>query len=53
MITKEKFNRYVKLQQSGKVNMFDMKAVTEETKLTADEYFDIIKNYEKYKLGGF
>ena len=48
MITKEKFLSYVRVQNSGVINMLDVKKGTHLSGLTEDEYMDIIHNYSKY-----
>ena len=48
MITREKFERYVRVQAEGIYNMFD-NAVQAEADLTREEHLDIIENYEKYE----
>lgn len=48
MITREKFERYVRVQAEGIYNMFD-NAVQAEADLTIEEHLDIIENYEKYE----
>lgn len=50
MISKRKFNSYRKVQYSGKYNMLtEAYSAMKMAKLTNDEYFDIIKNYNKYQ----
>lgn len=48
-MTKEKFQKYVGVQKSGVVNMWDVKSVMELTDLSKEEVFDIMKNYGSYK----
>ena len=48
MITREKFERYVRVQAEGIYNMLD-NAVQVEADLTREEHLDIIENYEKYE----
>ena len=51
IITKEKFNTYVRIQKSGVTNMFDINRVIElsnET-LEKDDCLDIMKNYSEYE----
>jgi len=48
MITKEKFEAYEEVRESGVTNMWDMKKVEELSGLTQEECLDIIRNYEKY-----
>ena len=49
MITKEKFLAYVRVQNSGLINMTDIDRGTKLSHLTEDEYMDIIWNYTKYR----
>lgn len=49
MITKEKFLAYVRVQNSGLINMTDIDRGTKLSHLTEDEYMDIIWNYSKYR----
>lgn len=49
MITKEKFQRYVEVQESGVTNMFAVTTVMALSDLTKEECLDIMKNYAKYK----
>ena len=50
-MTKEKFQAYVKVQRSGRTNMFDIKAVCALSvgKLSQEDCFDIMENYDKYE----
>lgn len=54
-MTKEKFNAYVKVQESGITNMFDIKKVMEisdfiyNVPLTKEDCFYIMENYSKLK----
>lgn len=48
MITREKFERYVRVQAEGIYNMLD-NTVQAEADLTREEHLDIIENYEKYE----
>ena len=48
MITREKFERYVRVQAEGIYNMLD-NTVQVEADLTREEHLDIIENYEKYE----
>jgi len=50
-MTKEKFESYVKVQKSGITNMWDIDFVRKlsKEKLTEEDCFDIMKNYQKYK----
>lgn len=45
-ITEKKFKRFLKLQYSGIINMNDVRAGCCITRLTEDEYLNIIFNYE-------
>lgn len=47
MITKEKFMKYYDVQMGGAYNMLDPRAC-KLTGLSKEDYFDIIKNYNKY-----
>ena len=49
MITKEKFLRYVRVQNSGVINMLDVETGTRLSGLTENEYWEIINNYSKYR----
>jgi hypothetical protein len=49
MITKEKFDDYVRVQKSGVTNMFDVKYVEFLTDLSRDEILDIMENYAIYE----
>lgn len=48
-ITKEKFERYVDVQMSGRTNMFAVRNVMLLSELTRKECLDIMGNYNKYK----
>lgn len=48
-ITKELFLDYVRVQESGVTNMFDVTVVSQLSGLNRAEIFDIMKNYAKYK----
>jgi len=48
-MTKEKFQKYVGVQKSGVVNMWDVKSVMGLTDLSKEEVIDIMKNYGYYK----
>ena len=48
MITKEKFNKFVKLRDEGTINMNDISRGTAITGLTPIEYKDIINNFKQY-----
>ena len=45
-ITKEKFDKYKRVQKAGKYNMFDPRA-REMTNLTKNEWIIIMKDYKK------
>lgn len=45
-ITEKKFKRFLKLQHSGIINMNDVQAGCCITRLTEDEYLNIIFNYK-------
>ena len=49
MVTKEEFNRYVKVQKSGVTNMWDVRRVEQLSGLDKATIMDIMKNYGKYK----
>ena len=49
MITKEKFLAYVRVQNSGVIDMLDVETGTSLSGLTKDEYWEIINNYSKYR----
>ena len=46
MVSKESFDKYIKVQMSGKTNMLDTKAVGKLSGLQREIIIDIIKNYE-------
>jgi len=50
-MTKEKFNIYEEIRQSGETNMFDVKAIIELSgdELTKEDCLGIMKNYSKYE----
>jgi hypothetical protein len=48
-ITKEKFEDYVDVQQSGVTNMFNINNVVGLSGLSRVDCLDIMKNYSKYK----
>jgi hypothetical protein len=49
-MTKQKFTAFVKVQHSGKTNMFALNNVIAlaDVPLTKEDCLDIMKNYEKY-----
>ena len=49
VITKEKFESYVAVQQSGVTNMFAVKLVSQLSGLNKTEILDIMQNYGKYE----
>ena len=48
-ITKEQFEAYVDVQESGVTNMFNAKLVGELSGLEKDEIIEIMKNYGTLK----
>lgn len=48
MITKKKFDKFVKLRDEGTINMNDISRGTVITGLTPIEYKDIINNFKQY-----
>jgi len=46
-ITKEQFERYESLRESGDINMCDVKSVCGITELSKDEVLFIMENYEE------
>lgn len=48
MITKEMFEAYVEVRQSGITNMFDVRNVMNLTRLSEHQIYDIMKNYHIY-----
>lgn len=47
-ITKEEFEDYERVRQSGQTNMMDVRMVVSlSDNLTREKCFDIMKNYEK------
>jgi hypothetical protein len=48
MITKEDFEKYVKVQMSGVTNMFQVNTVSQLSGLEKEKIFDIMNNYGKY-----
>jgi len=48
-ITKEQFEAYEAVRQSGATNMLDLPAVTTLSGLTKEEALEIIKNYGDLK----
>ena len=48
-ITKEQFEAYVDVQESGITNMFDVKTVGQLSGLEKEEIMSIMKNYGELK----
>ena len=48
-ITKEEFEAYKAVRDSGMTNMFDMRNVTMMSGLTRDQCIDIMRNFGKYE----
>lgn len=48
-MTKEKFESYVAVQESGVTNMFDVTVVSTLSGLTRAEILDIMDNYTAYR----
>jgi len=49
MITKQKFLAYYRVQMGGRYNMImEATQAMKDAGLTREEYFNIIKNYNKY-----
>lgn len=48
-ITKQQFDAYVKVQMSGRTNMFDTRVVSAYSGLSREQIIDIMKNYSEYK----
>lgn len=48
MVSKEAFERYVRVQASGVTNMVSP-IVQELAEITKEEHYDILKNYEAYE----
>jgi hypothetical protein len=49
LITKEKFEAYVGVQESGVTNMFDVRTVSMLSGLDREEIMAIMKNYSNLK----
>lgn len=47
MITKQEFERYLKVQKSGKTNMFNVNYVCLLSKLPRFKVMEIMENYEQ------
>ncbi len=48
-ITKVDFQAYLKVQSSGKTNMFDLRNVVKLSGLSREKILEIMTNYRKYK----
>ncbi len=48
-ITKEDFQAYLKVQSSGKTNMFDLRNVVKLSGLSREKILEIMTNYRIYK----
>lgn len=48
-ITKEDFQAYLKVQNSGKTNMFDLRNVVKLSGLSREKILEIMTNYREYK----
>lgn len=48
-ITKKDFQAYLKVQNSGKTNMFDLRNVVKLSSLSREKILEIMTNYRKYK----
>lgn len=48
-ITKQDFLEYLRVQRSGKTNMFDVAMVENLSGLSRNKIINIMKNYNKYK----
>jgi hypothetical protein len=48
-ITKQDFLEYLRVQQSGKTNMFDLRNVVALSGLSREKILEIMTNYSKYK----
>lgn len=48
-ITKEDFQAYLKVQGSGKTNMFDLRNVVKLSGLSREKILEIMTNYRMYK----
>ena len=47
------FDKFVRVQSSGVVNMVDVKLVSRISGLSVDDCLDIMKNYDRYESGFF
>ena len=48
-ITKEQFEAYVDVQESGVTNMFDVRTVSDLSGLDKEQIMKIMKNYSELK----
>lgn len=48
-ITKEDFQAYLKAQNSGKTNMFDLRNVVKLSGLSREKILEIMTNYREFK----
>lgn len=48
-ISKEDFQAYLKVQSSGKTNMFDLRNVVKLSGLSREKILEIMTNYREYK----
>jgi len=48
-VSKEDFQAYLKVQNSGKTNMFDLRTVVKLSGLSREKILEIMTNYRKYK----
>ena len=50
-MTKDKFNKYQEIRESGKTNMLELSNVVSLSNgiLTKEDCLDIIRNYHEYK----
>jgi exosome complex RNA-binding protein Csl4 len=48
-ITKEDFQAYIKVQNSGRTNMFDLRNVVKLSGLSREKILEIMTNYRIYK----
>lgn len=54
-MTKEKFEKYKCIQESGRTNMMDIRNVIQLSggDLNKSDCFDIMDNFDKYEKGDF
>ena len=48
-VTKEEFDAYTRVQQSGVTNMFDIKTVSELSGLTGPKIIEVMEKYSIYE----